>query len=68
MQERYQEIIEFVVFFDAADMAALFDEVQRGIADHLLCSLYAVYEEVILSSGDEHNGKIVLLDGDQVFL
>ena len=50
VKERYKKIIEFVVLFDAAYMAALFDEVQRSVADHLLCSLYAVNEEVILSS------------------
>ena len=56
------------MLLDAAYMAALFYEDELGITYLLLGLLDALYEEVILLSRDEHNGKLILLYVDEIFL
>lgn len=68
MKERKDLIVELVVLLYAAYVSALLDEVQRCFADLLLCPFNTVNKEVILASGDEHNGKFVVLYGAQILL
>ena len=61
-KEAYDEFIEDLVLFDAADVAAFFDQEQRRRADLLVRSLNAVDEHIVLLAGDQENGDVIVPD------
>ena len=67
-QEIDDKVIECLVLFDAADMAAFLDEAQRRFAHLFVGSSDAVYEEIIFFSGDKEYRHLVFPDRADVFL
>ena len=68
VKEIQHQLVEDVMLFYAADMTALLNEAECGIADLLLGPLHAVDEEIILLSGYQQYRQLVFFDDFNVFL